>query len=117
MARGSVDLLARRSVDPCFSASLGEVVDVWRENNKLELGDRVVVSFTIICGECDQCQSGNFSVCERTNRNKDIADKVLGPVGQFSVRSAVLLGARQVIMIDNMPEWLQVRNLQCAGQW
>ena len=35
-----------------------------------------MVPFTIICGECEQCNRGNFSVCERTNRNKYIADKV-----------------------------------------
>ena len=34
--------------------------------------------FTIICGECEQCRRGNFSVCERTNRNKELADKVFG---------------------------------------
>jgi threonine dehydrogenase-like Zn-dependent dehydrogenase len=37
-----------------------------------------VVPFTIFCGECDQCRRGNWSVCERTNRNKDIADKAFG---------------------------------------
>ena len=37
-----------------------------------------VVPFTIICGECEQCRRGNFSVCERTNRNKDVADKLFG---------------------------------------
>ena len=49
-----------------------------RDNTKLKVGDRVVVPFTIICGECDQCKRGNFSVCERTNRNKEVADKVFG---------------------------------------
>ncbi|TIL22189.1 alcohol dehydrogenase catalytic domain-containing protein, partial [Mesorhizobium sp.] len=39
---------------------------------------RIVVPFTIICGECDQCKRRNFSVCERTNRNKNIADKAFG---------------------------------------
>ena len=34
--------------------------------------------FTIICGQCEQCKRGNFSVCETTNRNKHIADKVFG---------------------------------------
>jgi threonine dehydrogenase-like Zn-dependent dehydrogenase len=29
-----------------------------------------------------------------------------GPVGQFTVRSAVILGARQVVCIDNVPERL-----------
>jgi threonine dehydrogenase-like Zn-dependent dehydrogenase len=142
-----------------------------------------VVPFTIICGECDQCRRGNFSVCERTNRNKAIADKVFGhtcaglfgytqltggypggqaeyvrvpyadvaplkisknglsdeqvlflsdifptgwqaavqcdiepndtvaiwgcgPVGQMAIRSAILLGAKQVIAIDRIPERL-----------
>lgn len=57
---------------------MGEVVEVGAENKRLKVGDRVVVPFTIICGECDQCRRGNFSVCERTNRNKATADKVFG---------------------------------------
>jgi threonine dehydrogenase-like Zn-dependent dehydrogenase len=161
---------------------MGEVVEVGRENSKLAVGDRVVVPFTIVCGECEQCRRGNFSVCERTNRNKEMAEKAFGhttaglfgythltggypggqaeyvrvpfadvgpvkvpsglsdeqvlflgdifptgwqavaqcevepsdtvaiwgagPVGQFCVRSAVLLGARQVIIIDRVPERL-----------
>ena len=164
---------------------MGEVVEVGAEaRGKLKVGDRVVVPFTIVCGECDQCRRGNFSVCERTNRNKTIADKVFGhttaglygythltggypggqaeyvrvpyadvgpvkipdgltddqvlflgdifptgwqaaaqceieptdtvaiwgagPVGQFAIRSAVLLGARQVICIDRVPERLSM---------
>ncbi|MGH6648233.1 zinc-dependent alcohol dehydrogenase [Aquabacterium sp.] len=161
---------------------MGEVVEVGADNKKLKVGDRVVVPFTIICGECEQCQRGNFSVCERTNRRKDLADKAFGhttaglfgythltggypggqaeyvrvpyadvapvkipngltdeqvlflgdifptgwqaamqcdiqptdvvaiwgagPVGQFAIRSAVILGAKQVIVIDNVPERL-----------
>nr|WP_283939169.1 zinc-dependent alcohol dehydrogenase [Pseudomonas sp. T1.Ur] len=161
---------------------MGEVVEVGSANKKLKIGDRVVVPFTICCGECDQCRRGNFSVCERSNRNKDLADKAFGhstaglfgythltggypggqaeyvrvpyadftpvvipegltdeqvlflgdifptgwqaavqcdiqptdtvaiwgagPVGQFTVRSAVILGARQVVCIDNVPERL-----------
>lgn len=57
---------------------MGEVVEIGRGNTKLRLGDRVVVPFTIICGECEQCRRGNFSVCERTNRNKDTGDKAFG---------------------------------------
>src|SRR3546814_4345996 len=60
------------SSDVCSSDLVGSA------NKKLKVGDRVVVPFTIVCGECDQCRRGNFSVCERTNRNKDIADKVFG---------------------------------------
>jgi threonine dehydrogenase-like Zn-dependent dehydrogenase len=57
---------------------MGEVMEVGRDNNKLNVGDRVVVPFTIICGECEQCRRGNFSVCERTNRNKKVGDAAFG---------------------------------------
>ncbi len=162
---------------------MGEVVEVGSENRKLKVGDRVVVPFTICCGECDQCRRGNWSVCERTNRNKAIADKVFGhttaglfgythltggyagghaeyvrvpyadvapvkvdglsdeqalflgdifptgwqaavqceirpedtvavwgagPVGQFALRSALMLGAKQVVAIDCVPERLSM---------
>ena len=164
--------------------TMGEVVEVGKDNKKLKVGDRVVVPFTICCGECDQCKRGNFSVCQRSNRNKEMADKVFGhttaglfgyshltggypggqaeylrvpyadvtpvkvpdsltdeqvlflsdilptgwqaavqcdieptdavaiwgcgPVGQFAIRSAVLLGADKVIAIDNVPERLEM---------
>lgn len=163
---------------------MGEVVEVGSANRKLRVGDRVVVPFTIICGECDQCRRGNFSVCERTNRNKAIADKMFGhstaglfgythltggyaggqaeyvrvpyadvapvkiengfsdeqvlflgdifptgwqaamqcdiepsdtvaiwgagPVGQFAIRSAILLGAKQVVCIDRVEDRLSM---------
>jgi threonine dehydrogenase-like Zn-dependent dehydrogenase len=164
---------------------MGEVVEVGQgAKSKLKVGDRVVVPFTIICGECEQCRRGNFSVCERTNRNAELAstafghttaglfgythltggypggqaeyvrvpyadtthikvpdgltdEQVLflgdifptgwqaavqcdieptdtvaiwgaGPVGQMAIRSAVLLGARQVIAIDRLPERLSM---------
>ena len=163
---------------------MGEVVEVGKANKKLKVGDRVVVPFTIICGECEQCKRGNFSVCERTNRNKSLADKAFGhttaglfgythltggypggqaeyvrvpyadvgpikvpkslsdeqvlflsdifptgwqaavqcdiqptdtvaiwgagPVGQFCVRSAVLLGAKKVICIDRLSDRLSM---------
>ena len=163
---------------------MGEVLEVGSANKKLKVGDRVVVPFTICCGECEQCRRGNFSVCERSNRNREVADKVFGhttaglfgythltggypggqaeyvrvpyadvtpvkipegltdeqvlflgdifptgwqaavqcdiqpqdtvavwgagPVGQFAIRSAVLLGAKQVVCIDNVPERLSM---------
>ena len=64
---------------------MGEVVEVGSANKALKVGDRIVVPFTIICGECDQCRRGNFSVCERSNRNKSMADKLFGhsPAGLF----------------------------------
>ncbi|HUP97145.1 MAG TPA: zinc-dependent alcohol dehydrogenase [Usitatibacter sp.] len=163
---------------------MGEVVEVGPENRKLKVGDRVVVPFIITCGECDQCSAGNYSVCERTNRNRKLQDKAFGghtaglfgytqltggyaggqaeyvrvpfadvgpvkipdgltdeqvlflgdilptgwqavvqcdirpsdvvaiwgagPVGQMAIRSAVLLGAREVAVIDYVPERLEM---------
>lgn len=164
---------------------MGEVVEVAPGvDGKLKKGDRVVVPFTIICGECEQCRRKNFSVCETTNRKKHLADKVFGhataglfgythltggypggqaeyvrvpfadathikvpdgipdeqllflgdifptgwqaavqcdiqptdtvaiwgcgPVGQMAIRSAILLGAKQVVAIDHLPERLSM---------
>src|SRR5687768_8703428 len=164
---------------------MGEVVEVGPgARNALKVGDRIVVPFTIICGECDQCKRGNFSVCERTNRNAELAatafghttaglfgythltggypggqaeyvrvpfadkthikvpdgltdEQVLflgdifptgwqaavqcdieptdtvaiwgcGLVGQMAIRSAILLGAKQVVAIDRLPERLSM---------
>lgn len=33
---------------------------------------------TIFCGECDQCKAGHYSVCERSNGSKAVADNVFG---------------------------------------
>src|SRR3954468_11841166 len=163
---------------------MGEVVELGGDVRKLRVGERVVVPFTITCGECEQCRRGNFSCCGRSNRNKNLADKVFGhttaglygythltggyaggqaeyvrvpyadsgpvqipdglsdeqalflgdifptgwqaavqcdieptdtvavwgagPVGQFTMRSALLLGAKQVIAIDRVPERLDM---------
>ncbi|MDH2326228.1 glutathione-dependent formaldehyde dehydrogenase [Cereibacter sp. SYSU M97828] len=65
--------------------TMGEVVEVGRDNKKLKVGDRVVVPFTIACGDCFFCQRGYFSACERSNRNFDQAKKMWGnsPAGLF----------------------------------
>jgi threonine dehydrogenase-like Zn-dependent dehydrogenase len=162
--------------------TMGEVVEVGSENTTLRVGDRVVVPFTIACGECFFCQRGYFSGCERSNPNHAMAEKLwghspaglfgyshmlggyrggqaeylrvpfadvgpinvpdgltdeqvlflsdifptgymaadfcniqpgdtiaiwgCGPVGQFAIRSALLLGAGRVIAIDTVPERL-----------
>lgn len=64
---------------------MGEVVEVGQGVQKLKTGDRVVVPFTIACGECFFCQRGFYSGCERTNRNEDAARKLWGnsPAGLF----------------------------------
>ena len=163
---------------------MGEVVEVGPAIRKLKVGDRIVVPFTIICGECEQCRRGYFSACERSNRNKKAGDLAFGhstaglfgythltggyaggqaeyvrvpfadathikvpssltdeqvlflgdifptgwqaavqcdikptdtvavwgagPVAQFAIRSAVLLGAKQVIAIDHLEDRLSM---------
>lgn len=59
---------------------MGEVVEVGAaaKAGGLKVGDRVVVPFQMICGECEQCQKGNFSVCQTTNRNADLAKLFFG---------------------------------------
>src|SRR6187549_2564877 len=49
------------------------------------MGDRVVVPFTICCGECFFCQKGLFSCCDRTNPNAELAKAAMGhsPAGLF----------------------------------
>jgi threonine dehydrogenase-like Zn-dependent dehydrogenase len=65
--------------------TMGEVVELGRETRNLKVGDRVVVPFTIACGECFFCQRGQFSGCERTNPDRDAAQKMWGnsPAGLF----------------------------------
>jgi threonine dehydrogenase-like Zn-dependent dehydrogenase len=67
-----------KSGDIMGHETMGEVVEVGRDNKALKVGDRIVVPFTIICGQCEQCKRGNFSVCERTNRNKTLAETAFG---------------------------------------
>jgi len=65
--------------------TMGEVVEVGAANKSLKVGDRVVVPFTISCGECFFCKKGFFSGCERSNPNAEKAAKLWGhsPAGLF----------------------------------
>ena len=45
-----------KSGDVVGHETMGEVVEVGAENKKLKVGDRVVVPFTIACGECFFCR-------------------------------------------------------------
>lgn len=161
---------------------MGEVVEVGSEVKNRSVGDRVVVAFPISCGHCFFCQKEMFSLCDNSNPNAWIAQKLFGhspaglfgythmlggfaggqaeyarvpfadvgtlkipdglpdekvlfisdifptgymaaencniqpgdtvalwgcgPVGQFAIRSAFLLGAERVIAIDRFPERL-----------
>ena len=55
---------------------MGEVVEVGREVKNLKAGDRVVVPFPIACGNCFFCQQQMFSLCENTNPNAWMAEKL-----------------------------------------
>ena len=172
-----------KSGDVLGHETMGEVVEVGSDNRAgLKKGDRIVVPFTISCGECFFCQKQMFSLCERSNPSASEAATVMGhspaglfgyshmlggyaggqaeylrvpyadvdhikvpdgltdeqvlflsdifptgymaadncdlqggetvavwgcgPVGQFAIRSAFLLGAERVIAIDQVPERL-----------
>lgn len=166
---------------------MGEVVEVGPgAKDKLAKGDRVVIPFTIACGNCFFCQKDLWSCCDNSNptNKQDMAEALMGfspsglfgythmlggyaggqaeyvrvpfadvgpfkvpshltdeqvlflsdifptgymaadacniqpgdtvaiwgcgPVGQFAIRSAFLLGAERVIAIDHYPERLEL---------
>jgi threonine dehydrogenase-like Zn-dependent dehydrogenase len=163
---------------------MGEVVETGPAVRNLRKGDRVVVPFPIACGRCFSCNNQLFSLCENSNPNAWMAEKMwghatggvygyshltggfaggqaeyarvpfadvgplkvpedltdeqvlflsdifptgymgaemcnikpgdtiavwgCGPVGQFAIASAYLLGAERVIAIDRTPERLQM---------
>ncbi|HEY9734750.1 MAG TPA: zinc-dependent alcohol dehydrogenase [Trichocoleus sp.] len=163
---------------------MGEVVEVGPAVKNLAIGDRVVVPFTISCGNCFFCNRDLWSLCDNSNPNGWMAEKLwghspaglfgyshlvggyaggqaeyvrvpfadvgplkipegltdeqvlfltdifptgymaaencdiqpgdtvavwgCGPVGQFAIRSAFMLGAERVIAIDRFPERLEM---------
>jgi threonine dehydrogenase-like Zn-dependent dehydrogenase len=64
---------------------MGEVVETGPSVTNLSVGDRVVVPFPIACGNCNACQSELYSVCENSNPNAGLAEKMMGhsPCGIF----------------------------------
>ena len=65
---------------------MGDVVEVGSGVTKLKMGDRVVVPFTIGCGECFFCQKGLFSCCDTSNPNAEMAEGRDGPLAGGALR-------------------------------
>ncbi|HET7600410.1 MAG TPA: zinc-dependent alcohol dehydrogenase [Gemmatimonadales bacterium] len=57
---------------------MGEVVEVGRAVKNLKVGDRVVVPFPIACGDCAACRAEAYSLCENSNPNAKIPEKLFG---------------------------------------
>jgi threonine dehydrogenase-like Zn-dependent dehydrogenase len=57
---------------------MGEVVDKGPDVSNLAVGDRVVVPFPISCGNCWSCRNQLFSLCENSNPNARLAEKMFG---------------------------------------
>jgi threonine dehydrogenase-like Zn-dependent dehydrogenase len=64
---------------------MGEVVETGPAVKNLKTGDRVVVPFPIACGQCAMCRQDLFSVCENSNPNAWMAEKLWGhsPAGVY----------------------------------
>ena len=57
---------------------MGEVVAKGENVENLQIGDRVVVPFTIACGRCFFCKRGLVSLCDNSNPNAWMAEKLYG---------------------------------------
>ena len=57
---------------------MGEIVEVGPDVKKRKVGDRVVVSFPISCGNCFFCKQELFTLCENSNPNAWMAEKMFG---------------------------------------
>jgi threonine dehydrogenase-like Zn-dependent dehydrogenase len=60
---------------------MGEVVEVGPEVKNLKRGDRVVVPFTISCGNCYYCLNDLWSLCDNSNPNAWMAEGLYGSSG------------------------------------
>jgi len=57
---------------------MGEVVEVGAGVTNLTVGERVVVPFNIACGQCHFCQRDLWALCDNSNPNAAMAEKLYG---------------------------------------
>lgn len=57
---------------------MGEVVEVGPAVKNLKAGDRVIVPFPISCGRCYFCKNELYSLCDNSNPNAWLAEKLNG---------------------------------------
>src|SRR5688572_22546341 len=64
---------------------MGEVMEIGPDVKNLKVGDRVVVPFPIACGHCLSCERQDYALCENSNPNAWMAEKLWGysPAGLF----------------------------------
>jgi threonine dehydrogenase-like Zn-dependent dehydrogenase len=60
---------------------MGDVVEVGSAVGNLQVGDRVVVPFAIACGGCFFCKRQLWSLCDNSNPNAHLAEKLYGYSG------------------------------------
>src|SRR5881227_149494 len=71
---------------------MGEVVETGPELKKLKRGDRVVVPFTVACGQCYYCKHDLWSACDNTNPNAWMMEKLYGYSGSGLFGYSHLMG-------------------------
>ena len=57
---------------------MGEVVEVGSDVKNLAKGDRVIIPFTISCGQCFFCERELYSACDNSNPNPGITEELYG---------------------------------------
>lgn len=62
----------------------GEIVEIGSAVKKLQKGDRVVVAPNLGCGSCYHCEEEEYSLCDNSNQNGYLEEKIMGyPTGAF----------------------------------
>ncbi len=71
---------------------MGEVIETGKGVNNLKKGDKVVVPFTIACGNCFFCRREMFSVCDNSNPKPEGQETAYGFAGSGLFGFSHLMG-------------------------